>query len=290
MTTPRIGPRQFAGFRAALGVYLALHFAGLAPYAAELFGSQGTLPDPRLNFTYGLLPNPLEHALSPAQTRGFVLALVALAVLFAAGVARRAGAVLLWYGWACLFNRNNLISNPSLPYVGLILLLSALVPAGEGWTPGARTPRAGWEFPPGVYWAAWAPLAIGYTFSGLHKLGSPSWVDGEALRLLADNPLARPGPLRALLLALPDPVLHGMTWFALAGEILFLPLSLHRVTRLAAWSWLLGMHLGILGVIAFADLTAGMVLAHWFVWDPRWVGDLRGWRARWRRARAAREG
>jgi hypothetical protein len=269
-----IPARQFALFRVLFGLYLAIHFAMLLPYGAELFGHTGVLPEPQLNLIPPIFPNVLNAKLASGTISIFLIGLSVVALLFAAGVGRRTAAILLWYGWACLFNRNNLIANPSIPYVGLLLLLTILVPLGESWAPRAR--REDWQFPKAVYWAAWIPLAAGYTYSGLLKLGSPSWVNGEALRLLADNPLARPGPIRDWLLTAPDWVIHSMTWFALAGEILFAFLSFTRVTRFVAWAWLIGMHVGILAVISFADLTAGMLLVHLFVWDPAWV---RLWKA-----------
>lgn len=264
-----ISPRQFALFRLVFGGYLALHFAQLVPHGPELFGPRGVLPDAGLNPLPAVLPNPFLAPLGDGTIRLLLSGLALLSLLFAAGVWRRTTALLLWWGWACLFHRNNLIANPSLPYVGLLLLLTTLVPLGEGQC--LRRPRdPAWRFPSAVYWALWIPLAAGYTYSGLHKLGSPSWLHGDALRLLADNPLARPGPVRDLLLSLPDPVAALLTWTALAGEILFLPLSCWRGGRALAWSWLVGMHLGILSVVSFADLTAGMLLAHWFVFDPAW--------------------
>lgn len=264
-----IPARQFAIFRVLLGLYLAIHFAMLIPYGAELFGHTGVLPDPNLNLVPPIFPNLLNLPVAAGTISLFLLAMVLAAAALAMGICRRVAALILWYGWACLFNRNNLIGNPSIPYVGLLLLLTVLVPLGEGWT--MRKHHDEWHFPPAIYWAAWIPLALGYTFSGLHKLGSPSWVNGDALRFLADNPLARPGPIRDWLLQAPDFVIHPMTWFALAGEILFAFLSFTRVTRFIAWFWLVGMHLGILAVIAFADLTAGMLLVHAFVWDPAWL-------------------
>lgn len=264
-----IPARQFALFRLVFGSYLAVHFLQLLPHGAELFGPRGVLPDPRLNLLPPLPLNPFHLPLADSTIGLLLGALVLLSVLFAAGVFRRSAALLLWFGWACLFNRNNLIGNPSIPYVGLLLLLCALVPLGEGLTPRrARDPA--WRLPPAIYWALFVPLAVGYTYSGLHKLGSPSWLHGEALQLLADNPLARPGPFREWILALPAPLIALLTWSALAGEILFAPLCLWRAGRALAWTWLVGMHLGILCVISFADLTAGMLLAHWFAFDPAW--------------------
>jgi hypothetical protein len=271
-----------------LGAYLAVHFAHLVPYGRELFSREGVFPEARVNLTYGLFPDPLYVWDSPAAVTGVLAALCTVAVFFALGVWRRAAAVVLWFGWAALFHRNNLISNPSIPYVGLLLLLTLLVPPGEGWSLSRRRdmavsppriPAPGWRFPASVYWTAWTVLAAGYTYSGLVKLGSPSWLDGTALAHVLRNPLARPNALREALLAVPAPALALLTWGSLAAEIAALPLSLWRVGRAVAWGSLVALQLGILSVVSFADLTAGMLLAHLFVLDPEWWPLLRRGRA-----------
>lgn len=259
---------QFAIFRLVFGIYLALHFAQLIPYGTELFSNRGVLADPQLNFTFGILPNLLEHYDSAAFVAVFLIVLSILALAFAAGFYRHTAAILLWYGWACLFNRNNLINNPSIPYVGLLLLLTLLVPSGEALT-FRRTDRR-WQFPPMVYWTAWILMAAGYSFSGWMKLQSPSWIDGSALYHVLNNPLARPGMTRDLLLALPGVCLQTMTWASLAAELLFLPLRFHRKTRMFAWCALVLMNLGVLFVINFADLTLGMLMIHLFTYNPTW--------------------
>jgi hypothetical protein len=274
--------RQFAWFRIVFGVYLAVHFAHLAPWAGELFSAEGVLPDPALNPTYGILPNILAWGRSSAFATGVVLAFVVLALLFAAGIARHAAALLLWYGWACLFNRNVLISNPSIAYVGLLLLLTTLVPAREPLRAFARAEdgERSFQMPAAVYWTAWALLAIGYTFSGVVKLSAPSWVDGTAIWHVLQNPLARDGVLRDAVLALPDWAFRLLTWKALALEILFLPLALWRFTRPLAWLAMVGMHIGIVALVSFADLSAGMLMVHLFTWDPRWGPIARAARRR----------
>ena len=269
--TKNISPWQFACFRILFGIYLAVHFAGLLPYAGELFSSHGVLADPKLNFTFGVLPNPLEHFPSATFATGFVAALQLFSLVFALGAYRRTMALLLWFGWACLFNRNNLILNPGLPYVGLLLLLCALIPSGEPLSLKARNSTRPWSMPTMIYWTAWFLLATGYTYSGIVKLFSPSWTDGSALLHLLNNPLARPGLLRDLLLALPDGFLKLLTWGALAGEILVLPLSFFQRGRLAGWLAMLVMHLSILLVVDFADLTFGMLMIHLFTFDPDWL-------------------
>lgn len=270
-----MGPLAFAWFRIGLGLYLVLRFVGLIPYAREVFSRDGTVPNAELNFTAGILPNPLDHWDQPWQVQAFLGGLALLSLLFAAGVQRRVIAVLLAYGAACLFNRNNLISNPSLPYVGSLLLLSATVPRGE---PLAlqEAPEGRWFCPRWTVRAAWILLALGYTFSGLDKVMTcPSWRSGEALRFVLELPLARPGGLRDLLLGLPPASLKVLTWGALAVEICFLPLCVWARSR--PWAWLAAtlLQLGILATLGFAELTCGMLLVHWFAFDPAWVGSLR---------------
>ena len=253
-----ISPWQFTVFRIALGLYLIQHFAYLIPWGPEIWSDEGVLADATLNFTHGVLPNPLEWLDSPAFVTGFLVVLLALSGTFTVGFFRRTSAVLLWYGWACLFNRNNFISNPGIPYIGLILLLSAAVPLGEALSVSRRKDNEPWTFPAWVFRTAWILLAVGYTFSGLDKLlTSPSWQDGSAMLHLINNPLARPGPARDLALAMPAWMLQAATWTSLALEVLFLPLCFFRSSRLFAWTVILGMHFGILLVVDFADLTSG---------------------------------
>ncbi len=293
---------QFTLFRIGLGVYLLIHFAMLIPYASELFSSQGMLPNPMLNPTHIIFPNVLNWLHTPAETMGFMGALTVLALLFTCGINRRLVALLLWYGWACLLNRNVFILNPGIPYVGWLLLASALIPNGEPLSlsplrsSGSNPPSnpnsasdsnstagtqfsldsnlasASWKMPTLLIWGAWLLMAGGYTVSGLHKLGSPSWLDGSAMQHLLENPLARDWWFREFLLGLPYELLQGLTWSVLALEVGFLLFCFHSQTRKWAWFAMVGMHIGILLVIDFADLTFGLLMLHLFTFDARWLG------------------
>lgn len=265
---------QFTIFRIVFGLYLFVHFVGLAPSAAELFGARGIIPDPALNLTFGLFPNPLNLDLPDGVVTGFVGILAIFSLLFAAGIWRRSASILLWFGWACLFHRNNLILNPSLPYVGLILLLCALIPPGEPLSRGkAKHP---WYMPLWVFRTAWILMAAGYTFSGYTKLFSPSWIDGTALRYLLENPLARPGLPRDWMLALPGGLLALATWSVLLAELLFAPLALWKKSRPWIWLVMIFLHLGIILMVDFADLSIGMLMIHLFTFDPAWLPARKG--------------
>ncbi len=273
--------RQFAVFRIVFGLYLAVHFAHLIPWGAELFSREGFLGDASLSPTYGVFPNVLAVWDSPWAVRAFLGALVGLSLLLTLGVSRRVAAILLWYGWACLFNRDPLISNPSIPYVGFLLLLTTLVPCRESWRLLSRSGEtAAFYMPAGVFAAAWFLMAAGYTLSGVIKLSSPSWIDGTALWHVLNNPLARDGDIRNVVAALPAWGFKLMTWQALALEVLFLPLAVWKVTRPLIWLALVVMHVGIMVLVSFADLSGGMLVLHLFTFDPRWLTTIP---APWRR-------
>jgi predicted DCC family thiol-disulfide oxidoreductase YuxK len=268
---------QYSIFRGALALYLLVHFLHLAPYAGELFSSEGVLADAADSPLIGLFPNVLAAADSPLFATAFVLLGAALAIPFGIGLWDRAAAVLLWYVWACLLGRMPLISNPGLPYVGWMLLAHAFVPAapyGSWRARGRPDPRGGWTMPPLIFAAAWLLMAAGYSFSGVTKLVSPSWIDGTALMHVLESPLARPTPLRELMLSLPRVLLQMLTWSLLAFEVLFLPLALVPRLRPFLWLGMLAMHFGIIAFVAFADLTLGMVMLHLFTFQPAWVRPL----------------
>ncbi len=259
----------FARFRVFFGCYLTIHFGSLIPWSAEVFSSTGVLPDPALNPLHGLFPNSLGWWNTPTMAYAVMMSLTLLSLCFTLGWFRRTTAFLLWFGATALFHRNNLTANPSLAYVGLLLLLCTLIPPGESLKPRDVSPN--WEMPRMIPLCAWGLLAVGYTFSGITKLESMSWQDGTAMARLLENPLARDSALRAATAALPDILLKILTWGSLALELLFLPLCWHPRTRPWVWLAMTGMHLGIVLLLDFADLTCGMLMIHAFTFDPTWL-------------------
>jgi hypothetical protein len=264
-----VTPRQFALFRIVLGIYLIVHFATLLPYSTEIWSDKGLLPEASLNLTYGFFPSIFNISSAPNVVQAVLILLLGCSVLFTLGIQRRIVSLLLWYGWVCLFDRNNLINNPGIPFIGWILLCCAAIQKGEKWTLFTAE-KADWVFPPLLFWGAWVIMAVGYTLSGVDKFYAPSWYDGSAIIHLLNNPLARDWALRNALLSLPTAVLHGMTWLILCIEIAFLPLALWQKTRKWIWLLMILMHLSILFIIDFADLTIGMLMIHAFTFDARW--------------------
>jgi len=265
---------QYSLFRALLGLYLFVHFAYLMPWATELFSCGGMLPEASVSPLTRAFPNILSLYDAP----GFVTLLAAAgagaALAFAIGWRDRIAALLLWYILACFLGRNPLTLNPSLPYTGWMLLAHAALPTAPfgAWIARGRTDPAGaWHMPQQIFTAAWIVMALSYSFSGYTKLASPSWVSGENVSLVLQNPLARDWWLRDLFLALPPLLLKCITWLILFAEITFAPLALSLRLRPWIWGLMFGVQLGFAMLLSFPDLTIAMLLFHLLTFDPRWL-------------------
>jgi predicted DCC family thiol-disulfide oxidoreductase YuxK len=264
---------QYGVCRAVLGVYLLQHFLRLLPWGSELFSSSGVLPVGMISPLMHLFPN----IFSLWDSRLFVDALLitgaALSGLFLIGKFDRFAAVLIWYLWACLYGRNPMIGNPSLPFVGWLLLAHTLTPSRSVYnfsTPNEEH-EGSWRLPADIYLAAWILMSLAYSYSGYTKLLSLSWIDGTALSRVLVNPLARETVLRTFLLALPPWFLKTATWAALGLELSFAPLALFRRLRPLIWLAMVCLHIGLMVLVNFADLTMGMLIFHLFTFDPTWI-------------------
>jgi predicted DCC family thiol-disulfide oxidoreductase YuxK len=265
---------QYSIFRALLGAYLLVHFVYLMPWAAELFSSAGMLPDAHLSPLTRAFPNILAIYDQPI----FVIALCASGAIgslfLMAGKHDRLAALWIWYVLACFFGRNPLIQNPSLPYTGWMLLMHAAVtsaPYGSMAARGRLNPSNAWTLPQSLYASAWIVLAISYSYSGYTKLLSPSWVSGDTVAAVLNNPLARDGLLHDLVLALPPALLRWITWFILGIEVLFAPLALWKPSRPWIWGGMLMVQFGFAALLRFPDLTVAMLVFHVLTFDPHWV-------------------
>lgn len=258
-------------FRIILGLYLTCHFIQLIPWAEELFGN--SMPyDPTISPVYGILPNILDFV----NATYFIVFLTFLSIIFTLEIYPRFVSLLLWYGWACTFNRNILIHNPGIHYIGWILLaLSLVVIDGSREVFYTSIPLLKKiqhdKLPTRIFWSAWFLMAAGYTSSGLHKLvTSPSWLDGTALQHILGSSLARDNFLRDYLITCPIFLMFS-TWLALFLEISFLPLGVFYHTRFYYWFLYVGFHMGILVLINFSDLTIGVLMIHLCTFDWRWL-------------------
>lgn len=269
---------QYSIFRGILGSYLFVHFIHLLPWASEIFSNQGVLPQSTHSPLIYCFPNILAICDTPLFLTGFLLIGVVSSLGLTVGWKDRFSAVVIWYILTCLNGRNPLISNPSIPYIGWILLAHACIPfiPYGSWKGRGRIQEViKWNMPFSIFNVAWIILAISYTYSGYTKLISPSWIDGTAIQKILDNPLARPTIIPSLLLLLPPVMLKIMTWGALGAELLFAPIAIFRMFRPWIWLFLLIMHISLMLLIDFADLSFAMILMHFFTFDPGWIKPKR---------------
>jgi predicted DCC family thiol-disulfide oxidoreductase YuxK len=265
---------QYSLFRGIFGVYLIVHFAALLPWGTEIFSNTGILPVAGDSPLIHAFPNLLAFSDSPMTVTVLLVSAVLSCVLFAIGKGDRFAAIWIWYVLACLFGRNPMTANPSLPFVGWMLLAHAFLPFapyGSLAAKGRIDPDNGWIFDRRIFLAAWIVMSLAYTYSGYTKLLSPSWIDGSALSDVLQNPLARDTPLRLLVLSLPPIFLSLATWGGLALELGFAILALSRWSRPWIWLSMLILHLTLIVLIDFADLSLGMVMLHLFTFDPAWL-------------------
>lgn len=286
--------RRLALARIFTGAVLAVHHAGILPYAAATYGRGGVLPS-HLDNPVPLAASPLAVLDAPWIVTALVATLLVAALSYAAGLFTRASGLVLWGGAMVLFHRNQLTLNPSLAYLGLWFLAQAFLPENPSWSIDrwlAR--RRGVSFddgpdrlPTDVAWVVWIVACVGYSFSGVTKLMSPSWVRGEAVSLILSSPLGRGGAMGHAMLALPSAVLVAMTWGVMLLELAAAPLLLSR--RLRPWSWgaLLAMHGGLVLLLDIADISLPMIAFHLLTFD---TAALDGRRTRPEAPRAAGEG
>lgn len=265
---------QYRLFRFLLGAYLFVHFTQLLPWAGEVFSNAGMLPDATKSPLFGIVPNVLTLVDTPTFVVGLVAAAALAAVAFACGYYDKLAAFFMWYVLACLFGRNPLIANPALPYVGWMLLAHLFVPSlsrGLLRQPVAPPATENWVMPSQLFAAAWIVMALAYSYSGYTKLLSPSWVSGDAIGYVLQNPLARDYFLRDIFLMLPHDALRILTWSVMGIELVFAPLALFRKARPILWGAMFIVQLGFLCLLNFADLTIPMLLFHQLTFDPGWI-------------------
>lgn len=271
MGNSNISSGIYSLFRIGLGFYLCIHFAHLLPWAMEVFGNGGLVSASVHSPLMGIFPNPLAILDNDWGVHSLLLVGSFSGLLIAVGKWDRVAAIVSALILAWLYQRNPLIANPSLPLVGWMLLAHCFVKQTGIGSIAKTDIDYSWRLPNHIWLAAWVVLAVAYTYSGYTKLLSPSWVDGSAISIVLENPLARDHFLRTLLLSFDPWVMQWLTWGITAIELIFVVLVLYKPLRIFAWTFMLLVQLGFLVFLNFADLTFPMLLIHLLTFDPAWI-------------------
>lgn len=234
----RVTSYQFAVFRFMLGGYLFFCFLGLIAREPEVL----------------------------KQMFAVVLAICSICLFL--GFRRQWVSVLLWIGWVSLFSRGFFRGTLGFYLVGYLLLAMLAIPRGEGWALDRK--KNEWEMPGALYWGAWIFLSIAYLVRGIQKLWIPSWVEGSALKLILEEPLAHTTFIRDCLFDFPL-LLKLITWLALFFEIFFGFFVIFRSTRIFIWLGILGTHFVVLSLFGASGPSLGILIFYLFLLDRNWL-------------------
>lgn len=247
---------SYSLLRCMLGAYFLFIHLSLLPWSKELFSCEGLFQESFLSPFWGYFPSLFFFFESPTAIIGLQLLALLASVLLMWGKYSRLSAFYLWFFLASAHAKNPFISNPSLAYLGWILL-------AHSFSPSHPLPRFLRE---GLWWM----IVSGYTINGLYHLESPSWINGSAILSILKNPLSFDNFFIRCLINYPL-ALKILTWSILAIECLALPLALIPHLRSYLWRILTCMQLGILILVDCPTLTLGMLLAHAFAAKLSWI-------------------
>lgn len=247
-------------FRSLLGLFCFVQFSYYFVYARELFSRDGVFPEPMWPTSFPGILNIFDQ---PIFVEVFVGSLLLASVLLFVGIGCRAVAFFLWYGLASLVARDPYIANVSAPYLGWLLLATAVIPRRETQA-----------IPKELYQGAWLILGVTYFLSGCYKLTSPAWRHGEALSLILSSPVGRES-LVPIFSAYARGILPLVTYSVIIVQMVFLPLCLFKKTRPIGWILVTLLQIFNGAFTKMTLLAAGVLLFHVFVFDEKWLLRLR---------------
>ena len=236
--------------------------------------------------------------------------LIALALLFIAGLATRIVTPLLLVFWVALSSNSVFLTNGGDALIRLTLLFVVFADLSRHASIDAwwRRRRGGAEVRVHRRIPAWAGAAahntavllcgyqvvLVYVNSGLVKLMGEEWREGSALYYALTLDVFRVFPELSDLAWHITPLVLVGSWISIWVQLLFPALMLWRPTRYATLIVIMGMHLGIglfLGLWPFSLAMIALDLV--FVRDASWeraVARVRRWWGAVRAAMAARRG
>ncbi len=264
--THSYSPYQFASWRILFGLFLFVYNITALPYVVELYSGAGVFGN---TITITLFPNILIFNDSASFVYGLGVLSVLLSGCIVLGWNRPLAAGILWYIHACFFGYNFLTEDPTLAFIGLLLLMLVVIPTGEPLSFSRR--NSSWQMPFFVFWGMLFLVGLGYTVSGIDKFSGTSWLDGSAMYYMYDMTIAYDNWLVSLLRQQPDWMTALQTWFAAGCMTVALPALLWNKTRLLMWIFLTGMFIFMTLTHNLLQVTLGMLLVHLFIFDPQWI-------------------
>lgn len=242
--------------RICLGIYLVVHFSQLFSDSIELFSNVGMISNT------SNIPNIsiFKYYDEPIFVNLFIISLIVASLSFVFNYKSKICQIYIFFGWMSLINRNPLIVNPTINYIGWLLLSFSF----------SNTKKNENTI---IYYGFWLIVGLSYTASGIHKLQCETWRNGTALFYILSGPLSRQNILTDFILTSPL-LIKTLTYSSLFLEISSLFIGIFY--RCRKWYWLSFtlFHIGILLCINFSDLSIGMIVIHLFNFDLNWLSPL----------------
>lgn len=211
---------------------------------------------------------PLDHKLTAA------IGLVASAML-AVGALRRSAAVIQLVCLAVVLRMFPLVFEIHLDYWGWLLVFFVFAP-GEQPEKLPKWPwsnsSSNWALSKAWAWSYWISFGASYSLSGLSKLNSKAWTDGEVMAAYFKSNI--PSLNLNWIADLSPEVLQTISAIVAWPEALALPLALFQKTRGLIW---LVITVGQLQMIFFSrinHISIMMVIFSLFAYDKRWHSSL----------------
>lgn len=269
---------QYSIFRVIFGVFLFAQFAQLTGWSLGLFLAPDRLLEPGQGPVLSLFAS--IPGLDDASGFAFAVTLSAAAasLLFIVGIADKWAAFCMCFALACLFGLNPLIAEPSLTYLGWMLVAHMLMPGAPYGSLAARgrlDPGGRWRFPIVTYCITLLLFVLSYQSCGWSLVYGPSWVLGEDLFRIFVNPLPHAYFALPILAWAPPALIEILGWSLLLVVLLLLPIRRLYALHPVLWSMALGLQLCFAVLFDFADPTSTMLLFHLLVFNPAWIRSRR---------------
>ncbi len=235
---------QYSLFRAAFGLYIALHFADLLlsnPWYLSNHWVLETAEDP----IWGFLPNVLARKQDPIWVQGTLWSGLALSLPLILGVWPRVVGPLLALLWGQVFACIPGHFHGSLHAIAAILLLQVLVPGrpyGSWLARGRLDPGGEWQMPRPVLALAWCLSGFVVVVWGTSQL--------RTFELSSTRDI-------------------GLGCLAILSPLAFVSL------RWRSWAWLALTVLGVADVVIQLsrgeEFSVGWIVVLAFLFDPGWI-------------------
>ncbi len=179
--------------------------------------------------------------------------------------------IILWYIFVCFGLINPLTTNVGSQTLLMLLIISASVSIPFKKTDIDNKKNKNIYTKPFIFLALWINFAMYYFYSGYTKMISYAWSSGDALVLIGNHQLFRPGLMHDVYNMIPAYFKKLLSYFVILDE-LAVPLAfLSRNWMEKIWYSVFALQIGLLIFMNLTDIQILMLIYSLVVFDPAWI-------------------